>query len=252
MSLNTFNPNNPKVSSVNGLIDAQFKTLQTSDLEVDTLTVDGAITAQAILTDQLAVAGTLYPTLQSTDKNLVIESNEINDLEYTKYNLLGITSPSFVSLQALTPTEVVGPSSTNFDGSYEIAYLKNLQTYKFTADCRFISANPGQITFFPKIGNVTLASIVHTLPVSNQTQQLKFEIVFSILSGAGTGTTQITHSSKMIWTNQGSVVLNMLGANGSGPISTITPAGTAPSVQLQHTLTGLDVDVDSFALNRIY
>ena len=252
MSLNTFNPNNPKVSVGDGLIDAQFKTLKASELEIDTLTVDGAITAQAILTDQLAVAGTLYPTVQSTDRNLIIESNQITDLEYTKYNLLGVSNPTSVSLQASTPTEVVGPASTDFNGSYQIEYLKDLQTYCFKANVRFVSPNPGTISFSPKIGNINLTSLQATLPANNLKQQMSFEIVFSILSGAGTSNTQITHSSKMMWNNQGSNVLNQIGTNGSGPISTLSPVDTAPSVELSYNLTGLDLDIDCYSLTRIY
>ena len=251
MSLNQINQSNPSILP-DGRINGLFKTLKASQLEIDTLTVDGALTSQAILTDQLAVSGTLYPVTQSTDRNLVIESNEINDLEYTKYNLLGINNPTFVSLQASTPTEVVSPSSTDFNGSYQINYLKDFQTYCFKADCRFITPNAGNLIFSPKIGTINLTSIQTPMPVNNIQQQMSFEIVFSILSGANTGTTQITHSSKMIWNNDGSVVLNCIGRNGSGPINTSTPSGTVPSIELSYSTTGLDVTVDSFSLNRIY
>lgn len=252
MSLNTFNPSNPKVSSVDGLIDAQFKTLKASAFEVDQLIVDGSIQAQAILTEQLAVAGTLYPLTQATDKNLVIESNEINDLEYTKYNLLGVNNPTFVSLQANTPTEVVGPGSTDFNGSYAIEFLKNLQTYKFTANCRFITPNAGNLRFSPKIGDVNLFSIQTPIPVNNLTQQMTFEVIFSILSGAGTSNTQITHSSSMTWNNDGSTVLQKVGNNGAGPVDTTLPSGTVPSIELTYSTTSLDVNIDSYSLNRIY
>ena len=90
------------------------------------------------------------------------------------------------------------------------------------------------------------------MPVNNLQQQMTFEVVFSILSGAGTSSTQITHSSKMTWNNDGSVVLNRIGTNGTGPINTISPSGTVPSIELSYSTTGLDVTVDSFSLNRIY
>ena len=253
MSLNTFNPNNPKVSSVDGLVDAQFKSLKVSQVEIDQLVVDGSIQAQAILTEQLAVAGTLYPLTQATDKNLVIESNDINDLEYTKYNLLGVSNPTFVSVPSITPTEVVGPSTTDFNGSFNIEFLKDLQTYKFTANCRFITPNSGQLRFSPKIGNINLFSIQTAMPVNNLTQQMTFEIIFSILSGAGTASTLISHSSSMTWNNEGSTVLNKIGTNGTGgPIDTSTPQGTAPSIELTYNTTGLDLNIDSYSLNRIY
>ena len=252
MSLNTFNPNNPKVASVDGLIDAQFKTLKSSVLEVDQLIVDGAITAQAIVTEQLAVAGTLYPLTQAQSRNLVIESNDINDLEYTKYNLLGINNRTFVSLQASTPTEVVGPASTDFNGSYDIEYLKDLQTYKLSANCKFITPNAGNLIFSPKIGTINLTSITTPMPVNNIQQQMTFEVIFSILSGAGTSSTQITHSSMMMWNNDGSVVLNRVGTTGTGPISTISPSGTVPSIELSYSTTGLDLTIDSYSLNRLY
>ena len=252
MSLNTFNPSNPKVSSVDGLIDAQFKTLKASTFEVDQLIVDGSIQAQAILTEQLAVAGTLYPLSQAQSRNLVIESNDINDLEYTKYNLLGVNNPTFVSVPNNTPTEVVGPSTTDFNGSYAIEYLKDLQTYCFKANCRFITPNAGNLSFSPKIGGVNLFSIQTAMPVNNLTQQMTFEVVFSILSGAGTSNTQITHSSSMSWNNDGSTLLNRIGTNGTGPINSISPSGTVPSIELTYSTTGLDLNIDSYSLNRIY
>ena len=252
MSLNTFNPNNPKVSSVDGLVDAQFKSLKVSQVEIDQLVVDGSIQAQAILTEQLAVAGTLYPLTQATDKNLVIESNDINDLEYTKYNLLGVSNPTFVSVPNNTPTEVVGPSTTDFNGSYAIEYLKDLQTYCFKANCRFITPNAGNLSFSPKIGGVNLFSIQTAMPVNNLTQQMTFEIIFSILSGAGTSNTQISHSSSMTWNNDGSTVLQKVGNNGAGPIDTTLPSGTVPSIELTYSTTSLDVNIDSYSLNRIY
>ena len=251
MSLNQISQSNTAILP-DGRINGLFKTLKASELEVDTLTINGAITAQAILTDQLAVAGTLYPTVQSTDRNLVIESNDINDLEYTKYNLLGVNNPTFVSLQANTPTEVVGPSVTDFNGSYQINYLKDLQTYCFKANCRFITPNAGNLRFSPKIGTINLTSIVTPMPVNNLQQQMTFEVVFSFLSGAGTDSTQITHSSSMMWNNDGSVVLNKIGTNGTGPINTISPSGTVPSIELSYSTTGLDVTIDSYSLNIIY
>jgi len=252
MSLNSFNPNNPKVSSVDGLVDAQFKSLKASQVEIDQLVIDGSIQAQAVITDQLAVAGTLYPLTQATDRNLVIESNDINDLEYTKYNLLGVNNPTFVSVPNNTPTEVVGPSTTDFNGSYNIEFLKDIQTYKFTAQCRFITPNAGALRFSPKIGNVNLTSIVANMPVNNLTQQMSFEIIFSILSGAGTASTQISHSSSMTWNNDGSTVLNKIGTNATGPIDTTFPSGTAPSIELTYNTTGLDVNIDNYSLTRIY
>ena len=251
MSLNQISQSNTAILP-DGRINGLFKTLKASELEVDTLIINGAITAQAILTDQLAVAGTLYPTVQSTERNLVIESNDINDLEYTKYNLLGINNRSFVSLQANTPTEVVGPASTDFNGSYAIEYLKDLQTYKLSANCKFITPNAGNLIFSPKIGTINLTSITTPMPVNNIQQQMTFEVIFSILSGAGTSSTQITHSSSMMWNNDGSVVLNRVGTTGTGPISTISPSGTVPSIELSYSVTGLDLTIDSYSLNRLY
>jgi hypothetical protein len=252
MSLNQISQSNTAILP-DGRIDGLFKSLKASTFEVDQLTIDGSLQAQAILTDQLAVAGTLYPLTQATDKNLVIESNSINDLEYTKYNLLGVNNPTFVSVPNNTPTEVVGPSTTDFNGSYNIEFLKDLQTYKFTAQCRFITPNAGNLSFSPKIGGVNLFSIQTPIPVNNVTQQMTFEIIFSILSGAGTASTQISHSSSMVWNNGGGfTVLNKIGTNGTGPIDTSTPQGTAPSIELTYSTTGLDVNIDSYSLNRIY
>ena len=90
------------------------------------------------------------------------------------------------------------------------------------------------------------------MPVNNLTQQMTFEVVFSILSGAGTASTQISHSSSMTWNNDGSTVLNRVGTNGTGPINTIAPAGTVPSIELTYSTTGLDLNIDEYSLNRIY
>ncbi len=251
MSLNQISQANTAILP-DGRINGLFKTLKASTFEVDQLIVDGSIQAQAILTEQLAVAGTLYPLTQAQSRNLVIESNDINDLEYTKYNLLGVNNPTFVSVPNNTPTEVVGPSTTDFNGSYNIEFLKDLQTYKFTANCRFITPNAGNLRFSPKIGGVNLFSIQTAMPVNNLTQQITFEIVFSILSGAGTASTQISHSSSMVWNNDGSTVLNKIGTNGTGPIDTSTQAGTVPSIELTYNTTGLDLNIDNYSLTRIY
>jgi hypothetical protein len=252
MSLNTFNINNPKVSSVGGLIDAEFKTLKAGEFEVDQLNVNGSITAQAVLTDQLAVANTIFPIVTAGERNLVLESNDLQELVYTKYNLLGIVAPTTVSLVNNVSTEVVGPTSTDFTGSWNIENLQDLQTYKLTAECRFISPNPGNVIFRPTIGSVVLATVTQALPVNNLTQQMTFELTFSILSGAGTTSTQITHSSKMQYRNASTPTLNQIGTNGTGPIDTSTPQGTVPSINLEYSLPGLDLTVDEFSFNRIY
>ena len=252
MSLNAFNPANPRVAAQDGLIDAQFKSLKVSQVEVDQLVIDGSVQAQAILTDQLSVANTLYPLDVAVGSNQIMESNSNQELEWTKYNLLGVANPTFVSVPSGITTTVIGPGPTDFTGSYTIEFLKNLQTYKFTAHCRFITPNAGTLTFSPKLGNVNLFSDTATMPVNNQTQLMTFEVTFSILSGAGTASTQISHSSCMTWVNDGSTVLNRIGTNGSGPIDTSTPQGTVPSIDLSYTTTGLDVNIDSFSFNRIY
>lgn len=276
MSLNQISQANPAIQPL-GLIDAQFRSLKASNLEIQDVTVDnlecdalttntlavlgsvtaplqvdGSVTAQAVLADQLAVAGTLYPLAQATSRNLVIESNDIQDLEYTKYNLLGVNNPTSVSVASSVPTEVVGPFATDFNGSYAIQFLKDVQTYKFTAQCRYITPNAGTLRFAPKIGTVVLTSIQTPMIVSNTPQQMEFQIIFSVLSGAGTATTQISHSSSMVWNNDTSVNLNRIGTNGTGPISTINAGGTVPSIELTYNTTGLDIDIDSYSLTRIY
>lgn len=256
MSLNQISQSNPAIQPL-GLIDGQFRSLKATDLEIDnlecdTLAVNGSVTAQAVLTDQLAVANTIFPIVTAGERNLILESNDSQELVYTKYNLLGIVAPTFVSLVNGVQTQVIGPTSTDFIGSWNIENIENLQTYKLTADCRFISPNPGNVIFRPKIGSVVLATITQALPVNNLTQQMTFELIFSILSGAGTASTQITHSSKMQYRNASAPTLNQIGTSGSGPIDTSTPQGTVPSIDLEYSLPGLDINVDSFSLNRIY
>jgi hypothetical protein len=97
-----------------------------------------------------------------------------------------------------------------------------------------------------------LTNVTQALPVNNLTQQMTFELTFSILSGAGTASTQISHSSKMQYRNAGTPTLQQIGTNATGPVSTLTAADTVPSINLQYSTTGLDLTVDSFCLNRIY
>ena len=43
MSLNAFNPANPRVAAQDGLIDAQFKSLKVSQVEVDQRVPEGCL-----------------------------------------------------------------------------------------------------------------------------------------------------------------------------------------------------------------
>ena len=252
MSLNKISQANTAIQPF-GLIDGQFRSLKASELEIDQLVIDGSLTAQAVLTDQLAVANTIFPIVTAGERNLILESNDLQELIYTKYNFLGVSSPTTNSLPSGVSTQVVGPSSTDFTGSWNIENLQDLQTYKLTAECRFISPNAGNVIFQPTIGSVVLTNSLQALPVNNLTgQQMTFELTFSILSGAGTTSTQITHSSKMQYTNAGTPALNQIGSSGSGPIDTTTAFGTVPSINLQYSTSGMEVTVDSFSLNRIY
>jgi hypothetical protein len=122
MSLNQISQANPAIQPL-GVIDGQFRSLKASNLEisdisvstldVDALTtntlavlgsvtaplqVDGSVTAQAILTDQLAVANTIFPIVTAGERNLILESNDLQELVYTKYNYLGVNNSSTVSL----------------------------------------------------------------------------------------------------------------------------------------------------------
>lgn len=276
MSLNQISQANPAIQPL-GVIDAQFRSLKAASLEIENTTidnlqcdalttntlavlgsittplqVDGSVSAQAVVTDQLAVANTIFPIVTAGERNLILESNDVQELIYTKYNLLGINAPTTVSLANNVSTQVIGPSSTDFSGSWVIENIDNLQTYKLTAECRFISPNAGNVIFQPKIGSVVLTNVTQSLPVNNVTQQMTFELTFSVLSGAGTNSTQITHSSKMSYCNAGTAALQQIGTNASGPIDTSTSAGTVPSINLQYSTTGLDVTVDTFCLNRLY
>ena len=276
MSLNQISQANPNIQPF-GTIDGQFRSLKALNLEIENVTVDnlqvdalttntlavlgsvtaplqvdGSVSAQAVVTDQLAVANTIFPIVTAGERNLILESNDLQELVYTKYNYLGVNFPSSVFLANNVSTQVVGPTSTDFSGSWEINNIGNLQTYKLTADCRFISPNAGNVIFQPKIGNVVLTNVTQALPVNNLTQQMTFEITFSILSGAGTASTEISHSSKMSYINSGTPSLQQIGNNATGPISTLTAADTVPSINLQYSTTGLDITIDSFSLNRLY
>jgi len=276
MSLNQISQANPSIQPF-GTIDGQFRSLKALNLEIEDVTVDnlnvdalttntlavlgsvttplqvdGSVTAQAVVTDQLAVANTIFPIVTAGERNLILESNDLQELVYTKYNFLGVNFPSSVFLANNVSTQVVGPTSTDFSGSWAINNIQNLQTYKLTADCRFISPNAGNVIFQPKIGNVVLTNVTQALPVNNLTQQMTFEMTFSILSGAGTASTEISHSSKMQYINTGTPTLQQIGTNSTGPISTLTAADTVPSINLQYSTTGLDITIDSFSLNRIY
>ena len=276
MSLNQISQANPSIQPF-GTIDGQFRSLKALNLEIEDVTVDnlqvdalttntlavlgsvtaplqvdGSVTAQAVVTDQLAVANTIFPIVTAGERNLILESNDVQELVYTKYNYLGVNFSSIVNLASGVSTQVIGPTSTDFSGSWFINNIQNLQTYKLTADCRFISPNAGNVIFQPKIGNVVLTNVTQALPVNNLTQQMSFEMTFSILSGAGTSSTQISHSSKMQYRNAGTPTLQQIGTNSTGPIDTSTPAGTVPSINLQYSTTGLDITIDSFSLNRLY
>ena len=276
MSLNQISQSNPGIQPF-GLIDGQFRSLKALDLEIQNTTIDnlqcnalttntlavlgsvttplqinGSVTSQAVITDQLAVANTIFPIVTAGQRNLILESNGVQELIYTKYNLLGINNPTMISIASAVSTQAIGPTSTDFSGSWAIEGIQNLQTYKLTAECRFISPNAGNVIFQPTIGSVELTKVTQALPVNNVTQQMTFELTFSILSGAGTASTQITHSSKMQYCNDGSSVLQQIGTNDSITISTLTPADTVPSINLQYSTTGLDLIIDTFSLNRIY
>jgi hypothetical protein len=276
MSLNQISQANPNIQPF-GTIDGQFRSLKALNLEIEDITVDnltvdalttntlavlgsvtaplqvdGSVTAQAVVTDQLAVANTIFPIVTAGERNLILESNDLQELVYTKYNFLGVNAPTTVSLVNNVSTQVIGPTSTDFSGSWFINNIQNLQTYKLTAECLFISPNAGNVIFQPKIGNVVLTNVTQALPVNNLTQEMSFEMTFSILSGAGTASTQITHSSKMQYRNAGTPTLQQIGQSASGPISTVSSADTVPSINLQYSTTGLDITVNSFCLNRLY
>ena len=276
MSLNQISQNNPSIQPF-GSIDGQFRSLKALALEVENLSVDNlttdsittnslavlgtvttplicdeSLSAQAIVTQQLALADTIFPIVTAGERNLILESNDFQELVYTKYNFLGINNPNTVSLASGVSTQVVGPTVTDFSGSWAITNIQDLQTYQLRAECRFISPNAGNVIFQPKIGDVVLASITQSLPVNNLTQQMTFSITFSILSGAGTAVTQVSHSSKMQYRNDGTPTLQQIGTNSKETLDTSTSAGTVPSVSLQYSTTGLDVTIDSFSLNRLY
>jgi len=244
MSLNQISANNPNID----VLDIKVKYLTT-----DSVNIGGSITAQAIVTDQLAVANTVFPLNSALSPNLLLESNFNQELTYEAYNFVRTTQQDTIQLQASVDTEVVGSTATlNYFGSFSPENFANGRTYKLVSYGKHLSPNGGNLTFTPKIGTNSIVNIPISLAVSNLDQQMRLELIFTVISGAGTANTTIAYATKIDWQNDGNFTQNSFGTSNITNVDTSTAQERALAFNMSYSTTSFEYTNTVTTLNRLY